>query len=186
MRYERAAGRGLASLVLAVAFAVVLAVPALAWQSEGGSKNCGSYISYGQVKFKGYGELQPPQHVSPVIAGRVREAGGGSAGGCSDRLEAEQPGAVGRVCDPQIHQERDCAVAIPDRGAKDVVARSMADWGLAMLVHDDAIGSLEDSLIMAVKSAPEITLVIHEFVAIARALERLVAVGEPSLAHLEP
>ena len=60
MGHERAAGRGLASLVLAVVLSLLIAVPALAWVGEGGTKNCGSYIAYVHGRYNDIADMTAP------------------------------------------------------------------------------------------------------------------------------
>lgn len=50
----------LSSLVLAAVFSLVLALPAMAWQAEGGTKNCGQLIAFVHARYNDTAALQGP------------------------------------------------------------------------------------------------------------------------------
>lgn len=60
MANPKIARRGIPSLIVAAVFSLVLALPAMAWQAEGGTKNCGLYIAYVHARYNDIAALQGP------------------------------------------------------------------------------------------------------------------------------
>jgi hypothetical protein len=63
------------------------AVPAFAWQSEGGYKNCGSLLAYTQARFNTYGRVTPPgsayTYIYSVSGWSTKQVNGAYAGNWS-------------------------------------------------------------------------------------------------------
>lgn len=60
MTHPSAVRRGLSSLILAAVLSLALALPAMAWQAEGGTKNCGELIGYVHGRYNDVAALQGP------------------------------------------------------------------------------------------------------------------------------
>jgi len=52
--------REIASVVLAGFLSFVLAVPVFAWQAEGGTLNCGQFVSYTHARYNDIAAIQGP------------------------------------------------------------------------------------------------------------------------------
>lgn len=60
MTHDRTVRRGLFGLILAAALSLVAALPAMAWQAEGGTKNCGQVIAYVHGRYNDTAALTGP------------------------------------------------------------------------------------------------------------------------------
>jgi hypothetical protein len=86
---------------------------------------------------------------------------------------------------PGFHQRFYAREAITYRGALVVRARDQADWLLAVLVDDDEIPVLKPIGVVHVEGAPEIPLVINEFVLVISAFESVSWPRNEALADLD-